>query len=55
MIIQNLLVTKIKRKIFDYLKIPSKMIRYTKRFNEAGFISLLFKDDEMSKEACEQN
>ena len=47
MIIQNLLVTKIKRKIFDYLKIPPKMIRYTNRFNEAGFISFLFKDDEM--------
>ena len=31
------------------------MIRYTNRFNEAGFISLLFKDDEMLKEACEQN
>lgn len=55
MIIQNLLVTKIKRKIFDYLKIPPKMIRYTNRFNEAGFISFLFKDDEMLKEACEQN
>ena len=55
MIIQNLLVTKIKMKIFDYLKIPPKMIRYTNRFNEAGFISFLFKDDEMLKEACEQN